>query len=253
MKQLIYLLILFISSSLFATDETTSFAKANQLYQQGKYQEALTKFEAIAQQNSGQISAELYFNIANCYYQTHQVAPAIFNYEKALLVNPDFENAKTNLEFAKKLRLDDIKEIPKVGVGKLLFDFTTVLHYDIWAWLAVVFSILLVVCFVVYYFSEKVIVKRIFFIGMSVQILLIALFIFFGFFQKSQIEKEQPAIVFAEEVELMKEPNASQKSKQTLHEGTKVFVLSTKGDWKKVRLTDDTIGWIIPDAIKMLK
>lgn len=253
MKQLIYLLILFISSSLFATDETTSFATANQLYQQGKYQEALTKFEAIAQQNSGQISAELYFNIANCYYQTHQVAPAIFNYEKALLVNPDFENAKTNLEFAKKLRLDDIKEIPKVGVGKLLFDFTTVLHYDIWAWLAVVFSILLVVCFVVYYFSEKVIVKRIFFISMSVQILLIALFIFFGFFQKSQIEKEQPAIVFAEEVELMKEPNASQKSKQTLHEGTKVFVLSTKGDWKKVQLTDDTIGWIIPDAIKMLK
>lgn len=253
MKQLIYLLILFISSSLFATDETASFAKANQLYQQGKYQEALTKFEAIAQQNSKQISAELYFNIANCYYQTHQVAPAIFNYEKALLVNPDFENAKTNLEFAKKLRLDDIKEVSKVGLGKLLFDFTTVLHYDAWAWLAVVFSLMLLVSFVVYYFSEKVLIKRLFFIGMTIEIVLICIFVFFGFFQKRQIYKDQPAIVFAEEVELMKEPNALQKSKQTLHEGTKLFVLSTKGDWKKVQLTDDTIGWITADAIKMLK
>ena len=253
MKQLIYLLILFISSSLFATDETTSFATAIQLYQQGKYQEALTKFEAIAQQNSGQISAELYFNIANCYYQTHQVAPAIFNYEKALLVNPDFENAKTNLEFAKKLRLDDIKEIPKVGVGKLLFDFTKMFHYNTWAWMAVGTSILFLLFFAIYYFSEKVIVKRLFFISMSVEILLIVLFIFFGFFQKSQMEKEQPAIVFTEEVELMKEPNISKKSKQTLHEGTKVFVLSTKGDWRKVQLTDDTVGWITADAIKMVK
>jgi tetratricopeptide (TPR) repeat protein len=253
MKQLIYLLILFISSSLFATDETASFAKANQLYQQGKYQEALTKFEAIAQQKKGQISAELYFNIANCYYKTHQVAPAIFNYEKALLVNPDFENAKTNLEFAKKMRLDDIKEIPKVGVGKLLFNFTKMFHYNTWAWMAVGTSIMFLLFFAIYYFSEKVMVKRLFFISMSVQILLIALFIFFGFFQKSQIEKEQPAIVFAEEVELMKEPNASQKSKQTLHEGTKLNVLSSKGDWKKVQLTDDTIGWITADAIKMVK
>ena len=253
MKQLIYLLLLFISSSLFATEETISFAKANQLYQQEKYQEALNNFEAIALEQKGQTSAELYFNIANCYYKTHQVAPAIFNYEKALLINPDFENAKTNLEFAKKMRLDDIKEIPKVGLGILFYDYISVLHYDEWAWLAVGFSILLLIFFVVYYFSDKVIIKRIFFISMLVEILLIFCFVLFGFFQKSHIEKDQPAIVFAEEVELKKEPSASQKSKQTLHEGTKVFVLSTKGDWKKVQLTDNTTGWITADAIKTLK
>ena len=82
------------------------------------------------------------YYLANCYYKTHQVAPAIFNYEKALLVNPDFENAKTNLEFAKKLQLDDIKVIPKVGLGTLLFDATKIMHYDTWAWLAVTFSFL---------------------------------------------------------------------------------------------------------------
>ena len=183
MKQLIYLLLLFISSSLFATDETISFAKANQLYQQEKYQEALSNFEAMALEQKGQISAELYFNIANCYYKTHQVAPAIFNYEKALLVNPDFENAKTNLEFAKKMRLDDIKEIPKVGLGTLFYDKISVLHYDEWAWLAVGFSILLLISFVVYYFSDKVIIKRIFFISISVEILLIFFFFFFCFLQ----------------------------------------------------------------------
>lgn len=253
MKQIIYLLILFISSSLFAIDDTTSFATANKLYQQGKYQEALNKFEEIAQVKKGQVSAELYFNIANCYYQTHQAAPAIFNYEKALLIDPDFENAKTNLEYARKLTLDDTKIIPKVGLGKLLFDFSTVFHYDTWAWIAVILSIVLLFSFTIYYFSEKVVIKRLFFIGMSIEIVLMCAFVFFGFFQKRQINKNQPAIVFAEKTTLKTEPNNSQKDKLIVHEGTKVFVLSTKGDWKKVRLTDDTIGWISAADIKMLK
>jgi tetratricopeptide (TPR) repeat protein len=253
MKQLIYLLLLFISSSLFATDESQSFATANTLYQQGKYEEALRHFETIAQESKDHVSAELYFNLANCYYKTHQVAPAIFNYEKALLVNPDFENAKTNLEFAKKLQLDDIKVIPKVGLGTLLFDATKIMYYDTWAWLAVTFSFLVLLSFVVYYFSEKALLKRIFFISMSLEILLVFVFVLLGFFQKNQINKEQPAIVFAEETPLKTEPNTTQKNKLMLHEGTKVFVLSSKGNWKKVQLTDDTTGWIAADAIKMLK
>lgn len=253
MKQLFYLLILFISSSLFATDETLSFATANQLYQQGKYEEALAKFESISQETKGKVSAELYFNLANCYYKTHQVAPAIYNYEKALLVHPDYEQAKTNLEFAKKLQLDDIKEIPKVGLGVLLYDATQILHYDSWAWLAVAFSILALLSFVVYYFSEKALLKRVFFISMSVEILLVFLFVVLGFFQRSYSNKEQPAIIFAEETPLKTDPNSMQKNKMLLHEGTKVFVLTTKGNWKKVQLTDETTGWIAADAIKMLK
>jgi SH3-like domain-containing protein len=38
-----------------------------------------------------------------------------------------------------------------------------------------------------------------------------------------------------------------------LHEGTKVFILESIANWKKVELTDETIGWIEESAIKEIK
>jgi len=37
-----------------------------------------------------------------------------------------------------------------------------------------------------------------------------------------------------------------------LHEGTKVFVLESIANWKKIQLTDETTGWIPDTAIKEL-
>lgn len=253
MKNLLYILISLVSSSIFATDQTTLFATANQWYQQGKYQEAITILTKIEKENKSQTSAQLYFNLANCYYQTHQVAPAIYNYEKALLLQPNFQPAITNLQYAQKLRLDDIKEIPKVGLGKLLYDFTTILHYNTWAWLAVALSTLLILCFAVYYFSQKVIIKRLFFISMMAQVVLIILFVFFGFFQKNKYNKDQPAIVFAKQTPVLLAPNGKPTDKKIIHEGTKVYVLSQQKNYANIQFTDQTTGWIETNTIQFLK
>jgi len=37
-----------------------------------------------------------------------------------------------------------------------------------------------------------------------------------------------------------------------LHEGTKVIVLDTIDDWKKIKLADGKIGWIIASEIKLI-
>ena len=100
------------------------------------------------------------------YYKLHKVAPAIYNYEKALVLSPNDNEIKINLEFARKMAVDDIKVIPKVGFNKLLADFTSKYHYDTWAWIAVVFAFLFLLFFVGYYLSQKTILKRVFFIGM---------------------------------------------------------------------------------------
>ena len=54
---------------------------------------------------------------------------------------------KTNLDFARKMTIDDIKVIPKVGFQKLLSDFTSKYYYDTWAWIAVAFSFLFLAFF----------------------------------------------------------------------------------------------------------
>jgi tetratricopeptide (TPR) repeat protein len=247
----ILIIFLLTSTFAFATDPYQPFETGNQYYADGKYEMAIQNFENIV--NEGKQSAELYFNLANCYYKLHKVAPAIYNYEKALLLSPNDTEIKTNLEFARKMAIDDIKVIPKVGFNKLLSDFTSKYYYDTWAWIAVSFSFLFLLFFVGYYFSRRTIFKRVYFIGMFLWLLGIVLSSSFGFYEKSRNENERPAIIFAETTPLKSEPKASGQDATVLHEGTKVYIIESIANWKKVELTDETTGWIEESAIKEIK
>lgn len=228
----------------------TAFEKGNQLYQKENYTEAINSYESILA--SGEHSADLYFNIGNCYYKLHKVAPAVYNYEKALQLNPNDDEIKTNLDFARKMTIDDIKVVPKVGFSKLIEDFTSSYHYDTWAWIAVVFAFLLLVFFAGYYLSGTAFKKRIFFSGMFFIFLGIVLSVSSGIYEKNRIASEKPAIIFAETASVKGEPKANGPETILLHEGTKVYVLETIANWKKIQLTDESTGWINEDAIKEL-
>lgn len=246
MKKVLYIFIL-ISQFSFAQ---TAFEKGNQSYQKENYQDAIANYESIFA--TGKQSGELYFNLGNAYYKLHKVAPAIYNYEKALQLNPSDVEIKTNLDFARKMAIDDIKTIPKVGFNKLVADFTSKYHYDTWAWMAVVLVLLFLGFFVGYYFSETAFRKRIFFSGMFVIFFGIVLSVSSGIFEKNRLYNEKPAIVFAETVAVKNEPKTASPDTFILHEGTKVYVLESIANWKKIELTDETTGWIEEGAIKEL-
>ena len=247
MKKTLILLLL-VSQTFWAQ---TAFDKGNQYYAKENYEAAISSFESVV--NSGKQSAELYFNLGNSYYKLHKVAPAIYNYEKALLLSPNDSEIKTNIEFARKMAIDDIKVIPKVGFNKLISDFTSTYHYDTWAWIAISFAFLFLVFFVGYYFSQKTLFKRIFFIGMFVWLLGIFISAASGFYEKNRNENERPAIVFAETTPLKSEPKTGSSEVTVLHEGTKVYIIDSIANWKKVELTDETTGWIEDSTIKEIK
>ncbi len=247
MKRLLFLLLL-LSQTFWAQ---TAFEAGNKFYEKEQYEAAISSYESVV--NSGKQSAELYFNLGNAYYKLHKVAPAIYNYEKALLLNPSDSEIKTNLEFARKMAIDDVKVIPKVGFQKLLSDFTSKYYYDTWAWIAVSFAFLFLLFFVGYYFSEKTILKRNFFIGMFFWLLGIVLSAASGIYEKNRNDNERPAIIFAESTPLKTEPKLTSPDATLLHEGTKVYILESIANWKKVELTDETIGWIEESALKEVK
>jgi len=195
----------------------------------------------------------VYFNLGNYYYKLHKVAPAVYNYEKALLLNPNDQEIKTNLDFARKMAIDDIKIIPKVGFHKLIQDFTSTYYYDTWAWIAVALALVFFLFFLCYYFSGTTLKKRIFFTGMFVILLGITLSVSAGIFERNRLENEKPAIVFAETAPVKSEPKTASPDAFILHEGTKVYILESIANWKKIELTDETTGWIESSAIKELK
>jgi len=247
MKKIIFIFLL-TTQFFFAQD---GFEKGNDFYRKGKYEQAITEYESVLA--SQQHSAELYFNLGNCYYKLNKVAPAIYNYEKALVLNPDDAEIRNNLKFAQKLQIDEIKDIPAVGFSKMVHDFASIFHYNTWAWISVGLSTLFLVFFIGYYFSQITLYKRIFFFGMFVLVFLLLMSVSAAISEKNDFENEKPAIVFAETALMKSEPQMGSNTVFTLHEGTKVFVLETLENWRKIQLTDGTEGWIEKAAIKEVK
>lgn len=248
MKKFITILLFF--SSIFMWSQA-SFDKANELYQQENYEEAVQLYEEILK--SGQHSPEVYFNLGNAYYKLNQVAPAIYNYERALLLEPNNKDVQTNLKFAQNMTIDEIKEAPKVGFRNWLSNFTSVYHYDVWAKIAVGFSVLCLLGFVGFYFINRMLIKRIFFTLMLLFVIGSVLSIMLSVFEKNRAESYNPAIIFSEMIALKVEPRSVAANVITLHEGTKVFILEDHDDWFRVELADGTKGWLQKETVRSLK
>lgn len=252
LKSIVFILLSTVVFANESDDVNKAFVAANELYKKENYEAAAKKYEFI-HDNLKQESAELYFNLGNCYYKLNRIAPAIYNFEKALLLNPEDEVIKTNLEFAQKKAIDDIKIVPQVGFTKAIYAFVNTLHYESWAWAAVISSLLFLLAFLGYYFGGTSFIKRTFFTAMFVFLVGILATILAAFLQKQNEMSTKPAIVFNTVVNVKSAPKSSAEDVLVLHEGTKVFVLETMDNWKKIQLTDKTIGWVEKDAIKELK
>lgn len=250
MKQLIYILSILISSLSFAQNET-SFDEANTLYNQGNYGDALEKYNVVLE--AGQHSAELYYNIANAHYKLNHIAPSIYYYEKALLLKPNDKDIKNNIAYARNMTIDDIEYLPEVGFSRLIKNVTHTMSFDNWAKVTVGLIMFFVLLFLVYYFSHNTSKKRFAFVSSIACLLLAFVAIAFAFHKYELVENNQPAIVFAKEAQIKNEPNLRSAESFKLHEGTKVQVLDTVSNWKKIKLSDGKTGWVASTDIKMLK
>lgn len=246
----IFFLLLFCCGSLIAQESQVIFEKANTAYNKGDYSEAISGYEKILE--SDLISAELYYNLANAYYKENKVAPSIYYFEKALQLDPNDEDIRNNLAFARNMAIDDIEESPPVGFEALYTNFTSNLGYNGWAWLAVTFSVLFALCFLMYYFSIVSLLKRLFFTLAIVFVVLAAGAVIFAYSQEQLMENRRYAIVFAEEAPVRSEPTLRSEEAFLLHEGTKLQVLETFQDWIKLELANGTQGWIEKSNVRLL-
>jgi tetratricopeptide (TPR) repeat protein len=248
MKNIVYLLLLITS----VVTAQNGFEAGNALYKKGQYEQAIQAYESVVQTEKKE-SADLYFNLGNCYYKLNQVAPAIYNYEKALVLKPNDAEVLNNLKFAQKRTIDEIKVVPKVGFEKLVHDFTAFFHYDTWAWISIGFAALFLVFFLGYYFGQTSVAKRVFFFGMFVWLFLVLTSVFAAYFEQSHFKNDRPAILFAASTEVRSEPQIASPAVIKLHEGSKVYVLETLEQWRKIQLTDGTEGWLLANTIKEVK
>ena len=93
------ILIAFLIGLVQFTSATVSKAEADKDYQENKFADAIEKYEAIL--SSEGESAAIYYNLGNSYYKNKNIAKAVLNYERALLMNPGDADIRFNLDMAR--------------------------------------------------------------------------------------------------------------------------------------------------------
>jgi len=174
----IFFLLLVITNSVTAENVDSLFVSANNLYKTNDFEAAIENYKKIESQDL--VSAELYYNLGNCYYKLNKVGPSIYYYEKALKLNPLNEDVKKNLVFAKRLAFDNIQELPKTILQKFNANYLQKLSYNQWAIVVIVFSFVASVLFLAFYFAAVPSKKRFYFVtSMGCFILLFMFFVYY--------------------------------------------------------------------------
>ncbi|MFK5973639.1 MAG: tetratricopeptide repeat protein [Flavobacteriaceae bacterium] len=249
-KRLMPLFVLLMCVTASAQNEAL-FNKGTDAYNEGEYEKAIQNYMGIL--NDGQHSAELYFNLGNTHYKLNQIAPSIYYYEKALLLQPKDAEILNNLAYAQNMTLDAIEILPETGISKIYTSISRFLSFDQWAYAAVTFIILFVFLYIAFYYFKYATQKRLAFISSLVSLVIGVVSFIFAFVLSNDFKADRPAIVFADEVTIKSEPNDRSQEVFKLHEGTKVNVLEELNDWKKIRIIDGKTGWVASSALKVLK
>src|SRR5437763_17197394 len=103
-----------------ADDKT--FAKANQAYAQGRFEEAADGYENLIR--AGAWNANLFYDLGNARYRLGDFGQAILNYERALALDSRHPEADANLRLARdeahalELRRDWVEHYASIGTVK---------------------------------------------------------------------------------------------------------------------------------------
>ena len=226
------------------------FDQGTSRYAKEQYQQAIDSWKLI--EKTGNESAALYYNLGNAYYKLNKVAPSIYYYEKALQLAPNDTDIKTNLGFAQNTRVDAIEELPKNFITKTYERLYSIATYETWAKMTVAFVAICVFAFLLYYFVDTSGKKRLFLVISITAFLLLFISLALAYSTYNNVNKEQPAIIFAESVAIKNEASLGSETSFELHEGTKVNILETKGDWSHIIIANGKEGWIPSETLKTL-
>ncbi len=247
MKLLKLLAALFICGGLTAQATADLFKLGNQAYRQENFDQAITYYsEALA---GGEESAPLYYNLANAYYKSDQVAKAILNYERALELSPQDDDIRQNLSLAREATIDQFEELPEPIIKAAYHSLVRSLNPDTWAILAVGSGLLSVAGVFLFLFSGY---KRpgfasglgFFIIGMICW--------YMAWRHHHYLTTNREAIVMATSSYVKSGPGEKAEDVFILHAGTKAVITESFEGWSKIKLPDGKVGWINAGDIEQI-
>jgi len=240
----IAVLCLFAASvaALRAEEAGIRFSAANELYRAGKYREAAAAYgEIIA---NGYESPALYYNLGNTLFKTGDIPAAILNFERAARLSPGDDDIRHNLRLANLRIIDNIEPVPQLFFQAWWGDLVGSSSSAGWGTAAVSALWLAAILLAAYRLNRSPLGQRLLLLG-GVVAVLFSLFAFTaGAVQDGREASGSEAILFTPSVSVKSAPDTQSADLFVLHEGVKMDLLDSVGEWRKIRLADGKIGWL---------
>lgn len=225
---------------------SASESDADAAYREKNYVESIKLYEAqvVRNRSINQESAQLYYNLGNAYFRDNQIAKAIVNYERALLINPGDSDIRHNLRFAKTRIEDKIDSADSFFINKWVRSLQNLYSANTWAIIGVVLFTLFIVAIGVYMISLQLSMRKISFYVGIVLFFAVVITNVFAFQQKRKITNRSTAIVMSASVSIYTSPDAHSQELFRLHEGAKVTIKREEGRWIEIVIANGSVGWL---------
>jgi tetratricopeptide (TPR) repeat protein len=253
MRKLIILILFFVSigfSVSFASTEEDLMSKGNQLYQSGNFDKAADMYQKVV--DSGYESPSLYFNLGNAYYKLDKIGMSVLNYERAKKFSPQDEDINFNLKLANQKTLDKIEPAPKLFLEDWWDNLKSMHAERIWGIRSISCFLLFLFFLGVFITTQRILSKQ---IGFWLSLVFFIFTLISFFISKSRyndLSNQNAAVILSSSVEIKNSPSDAGTKLFILHEGTKVAAPENKGDWVKIELTSEKVGWVKKSEIEFI-
>jgi tetratricopeptide (TPR) repeat protein len=232
----ILVLSLFSVSAAWAEVSEDLFAKANSEFAAGDFKGAIKDYRAVVQ--SGEWSANLFYNLGNAYFRDGDFGRAILNYERALQLDRNHPEADANLRIAREQAHS--LELTPSPLEKYL-NFASAKSFSILA------------AFLFWGTMILLILRRRKLLWMTVGFLLTAGCGLAVYKLENGTHGQAVAAVVADKAEARVATADSAKSVLVLPPGSEVVILQERGDWSYAALPNDQRGWISTKAVEKVR
>ena len=240
------LLLLIVTACLISRGQSNavkdSLYAANQLYNTGKYQDAIRKYQFVIGQ--GFESSELYYNLGNAFYKSGKPTFAILNYERAKKLAPNDDDIRYNLDLARTQIVDNIVSLPEGGFLRCWKQLISSKSINFWGALSLITFFTFLSLFGLFLLSRIYRVKRLAFWFSIAAVSVSAITFTFGSSMKSKLINHNSAVITDRSVRVKASPSETGTELFIVHEGVTVQLTDKLGDWVYVSLPDGNKGWV---------
>lgn len=238
------------TSKLGSRNIVISKSLADSAYIRNDFTTAIQIYEMILRTGE---SADIYYNLGNSYYKVGDIAKAILNYERALILKPANEDIRSNLEIARGKTVDKVTDVPELFFITWLKSIINSMGIQSWAIIAICFFLLFIVSIYFFFFSTKIVARKTFFSLALFFLVFCVIANISAAFQRRVRLNRMNAIIISPSVTIRSTPNDNGTSLFILHEGRKVFIKDdSMKDWKEIQLEDGNVGWVKKNDLEVI-